>query len=124
MIITKQLYKYTFKLFLFFSFYSAAQELTLSKEEILLEIEKNSDTFKDVAHDIWEFAELGFLEEKSSALLRKALKKEGFSIISGVAGMPTAFIAEYGKKGPIIALLSEYDALPGMSQAAVPEKKC
>lgn len=123
MIITKQLYKYTFKLFLFFSFYSAAQELTTTKEEILLEIEKSSDTFKDIAHDIWEFAELGFLEEKSSALLRKVLKKEGFSITSGVAGMPTAFIAEYGKKGPIIALLSEYDALPGMSQAAVPEKK-
>ena len=75
MIITKQLYKYTFKLFLFFSFYSAAQELTTTKEEILLEIEKSSDTFKDIAHDIWEFAELGFLEEKSSALLKKVLKK-------------------------------------------------
>ena len=122
MIITKQLYKYTFKILLFVSFYSAAQELTTSKEEILLEIEKSSDTFKDIANNIWELAELGFLEEKSSTLLGKVLKKEGFSITSGVAGMPTAFIAEYGKEGPIIALLSEYDALPGMSQGAVPEK--
>ena len=81
MTITKKLYKYTFKLFLFISFYSSAQELTTSKEEILLEIEKSSGTFKDVAHDIWELAELGFLEEKSSALLRKVLKKEGFSML-------------------------------------------
>ena len=123
MIITKQLYNYTFKIFLFISFYSSAQELIISKEKILLEIEKSSGTFKDIAHNIWELAELGFLEEKSSALLRKVLKREGFSITTGVAGMPTAFIAEYGKGGPIIALLSEYDALPGMSQAAVPEKK-
>jgi aminobenzoyl-glutamate utilization protein B len=71
MIITKQLYKYTFKILLFVSFYSAAQELTTSKEEILLEIEKSSDTFKDIANNIWELAELGFLEEKSSTLLRK-----------------------------------------------------
>ena len=98
MIITKkQLYKYTFKIFLFVSFYSSAQELTTSKEEILLEIEKSSDTFKDIAHNIWELAELEFLEEKSSTLLGKVLKKEGFSITSGVAGMPTSFIAEYGK---------------------------
>lgn len=78
MIITKQLYNYTFKIFLFISFYSSAQELIISKEKNLLEIEKSSGTFKDVAHNIWELAELGFLEEKSSALLRKVLKKKAF----------------------------------------------
>ena len=53
MIITKQLYNYTFKIFLFISFYSSAQELIISKEKILLEIEKSSGTFKDIAHNIW-----------------------------------------------------------------------
>jgi aminobenzoyl-glutamate utilization protein B len=66
---------------------------------------------------------MGYQEEKSSALLQKTLADEGFSIKKGVAGIPTAFIAEYGSGTPVIAIMGEYDALPGLSQQAVAEKK-
>ena len=66
---------------------------------------------------------MGYQEEKSAALLQQTLSDEGFSIKKGVAGMPTAFIAEYGSGSPVIAILGEYDALPGLSQQAIPEKK-
>ncbi|MHA1933039.1 MAG: amidohydrolase, partial [Promethearchaeota archaeon] len=67
---------------------------------------------------IWEFAELGFYEYKSSELLAKILRENGFKVDMGVASMPTAFVASYGSGKPIIAILGEYDALPGLSQAA------
>lgn len=93
-----------------------------TKDEVLMELDKKSEAYADIAQNIWEFAEMGYLEEKSSALLQKTLSDEGFTITKGVAGIPTAFIAEYGSGAPIIAILGEYDALPGLSQTAVPEK--
>ena len=93
-----------------------------TKDEVLMELDKKSEAYADIAQNIWEFAEMGYLEEKSSALLQKTLNDEGFTITKGVAGIPTAFIAEYGSGAPIIAILGEYDALPGLSQTAVPEK--
>ena len=75
-----------------------------------------------IAHEIWELAELGFLETQSTLILQRHLKTEGFTITTGVADMPTAFVAEYGNGKPIIGLLAEYDALPGMAQKAVPDK--
>jgi aminobenzoyl-glutamate utilization protein B len=66
---------------------------------------------------------VGYKENKSSALLQETLRKEGFQVTTGQAGMPTAFIATYGSGSPVIAILAEYDALPGLSQQAVPEKK-
>ena len=71
---------------------------------------------------IWDFAEVGYKEEKSTALLQQTLKENGFTIESGVAGMPTAFVASYGSGSPVIGILAEYDALPGMSQQAGTEK--
>ena len=94
-----------------------------TKEEVLKELNKKSEAYGDIAQTIWEFAEMGYLEEKSSALLQKTMSDEGFTIKKGVAGIPTAFIAEYGSGAPIIAILGEYDALPGLSQKAVPERK-
>lgn len=80
--------------------------------------------YTDVAKQIWGFAEMGYLEEKSSALLQGELSKAGFEIEKGVAGIPTAFIATYGSGKPIIGILGEFDALPGLSQEAfVPERK-
>ena len=75
-----------------------------------------------VAQQMWTKAELGYLEVESSRLLQAELKQAGFSVEAGVAGMPTAFVARYGKRGngPVIALLAEMDALPGMGQAATP----
>ena len=89
----------------------------------LQKIEDNSSSYQSIAKQIWSFAELGYQEEKSAALLKSTLQKEGFKIESGVAEIPTAFIASYGSGHPVIAILGEYDALPGVSQDAVPERK-
>jgi len=77
-----------------------------------------------LAQAIWERPELGYQETTGSALLQAALREAGFSVEAGVAGIPTAFVARAGRrgKGPVIALLAEMDALPGMSQQAVPQR--
>ena len=85
-------------------------------------IDSNQSQYEAVAQEIWSFAEMGYQEEKSSALLQKILIDQGFSVKSGVADIPTAFVATYGSGGPVIAVLGEYDALPGLSQQAVPYK--
>ncbi len=72
---------------------------------------------------IWSEAELGFLEVNSSNILQNHLKENGFTVESGVAGMPTAFVATYGSGSPVIGLLAEFDALPGLSQDTVPFRK-
>lgn len=86
--------------------------------QILKFLDDNTKEYEKIAFDIWEYAELGFLEEKSSSALQNLLKGEGFSIKAGIADMPTAFVAEYGSGFPIIAILGEFDALPGLSQEA------
>jgi aminobenzoyl-glutamate utilization protein B len=86
-------------------------------------LESQKTRFSDVAMQIWDWAEVGYQEEKSAALLRSELEKEGFRIQKGVAGIPTAFIAEAGSGEPVIAILGEYDALPGVAQEAVPFQK-
>lgn len=80
------------------------------------EIDLKSAAYRKVAREIWSHAELGFLETRSSALLQDVLKKEGFTMETGVSGMPTAFIATWGSGGPVIGILAEFDALPGLSQ--------
>lgn len=87
--------------------------------DVAAAIDARAAEFAAVAHEIWEYAELGYLEEQSSALLKEQLKAAGFRIESGVAGIPTAFIAERGSGKPVVALLAEFDALPGLSQQAV-----
>lgn len=103
----------------------AATSLHAQKKssEILQQLDAKSDKYADIAHTIWNYAEMGYQEEQSSALLQKTLSEEGFTITKGVAGIPTAFTAEFGSGSPVIAILGEYDALPGLSQQAVPEKK-
>jgi aminobenzoyl-glutamate utilization protein B len=76
----------------------------------------------EVARSIWEWAEVGYQETKSSALLQGELKKAGFRIEAGVAGIPTAFVASAGSGKPVIGILAEFDALPGINQDAVPER--
>ena len=90
---------------------------------VLKSLDSKSKKYGDIALEIWNLAEMGYLEYKSSELLQKTLADEGFTITKGVAGIPTAFIAEYGSGYPVIGILGEYDALPGLSQQAVPEKK-
>ncbi len=94
-----------------------------SEKEIIKNLEQKSETYGTIAQNIWEFAEMGYQENQSSGLLQKTLQDAGFSIKKGVAGIPTAFIAEYGNGTPVIAIMGEYDALPGLSQKAVAEKE-
>lgn len=94
-----------------------------SKQDLIARIDASKKTYEDIALKIWGFAEVGYHEEKSSGLLQSQLKSEGFNVKAGVADIPTAFIAEYGSGHPIIGILGEFDALPGVSQEAVPERK-
>src|SRR4029453_6357199 len=75
--------------------------------------------YATVAKQIWTFAEVGYMEEKSSGLLQSELRNAGFNVKAGVAGEPPAFIAEYGSGKPVIAILGEFDALSGLSQDSV-----
>ncbi|RXZ64864.1 amidohydrolase [Pelagerythrobacter rhizovicinus] len=83
-------------------------------------VDAQYDRTERVARQLWEWAEVGYQETKSSALLQSELEANGFTVQEGVAGIPTAFIAEYGSEGPVIAILGEFDALPGLSQSASP----
>jgi len=85
-------------------------------------IEEHRDELVEVSDDVWGFAEYGLLEEKSSKLIAETLKKHGFRVNLGVAGMPTAITAEWGKGKPVIGFMGEYDALPGISNKAVPRR--
>ena len=84
------------------------------------ELNSRTGKYADIAQKIWTLAEMGYQEEQSASLLQATLADEGFAIEKGVAGIPTAFVAEYGSGAPVIAILGEYDALPGLSQEAVP----
>jgi aminobenzoyl-glutamate utilization protein B len=94
-----------------------------SKDKMIESISQKEKYYGNIAKQIWNYAELGYLEEKSSELLQQTLQKEGFSIKKGVAEIPTAFTAEFGQGKPVIAILGEYDALPGLSQDSIPEQK-
>lgn len=92
------------------------------KQVVINDLDKNYTQYTAIAKEIWGHAELGFLEDKSTSTLANLLEKEGFTIEKGVAGMPTAFVASYGSGKPVIGILAEYDALPGLSQQALPTK--
>ncbi len=93
------------------------------KDEAIKDIDSRYEDYKKIALQIWNYAEVGYKEKKSSALLQQTLQANGFTVQSGVAEMPTAFVASYGSGKPVIAILAEFDALPGLSQEANPEKK-
>jgi len=106
-----------------FSFVCLAVGAVPTKEDMMVQIDRTQAIYTDIMKKIWEYAEVGFKETKSTALLQDRLREEGFRVESGVAGMPTAFIASFGSGKPVIGILAEYDALPGISQEGVPEKK-
>lgn len=93
------------------------------KNETATTIQSGYDAYKKIALTIWDYAELGYKENKSTALLQQTLQQNGFTIEAGVAGIPTAFVASYGSGAPVIGILAEYDALPGLSQDSSPTKK-
>lgn len=86
-------------------------------------VHKRANSGWEVALQLWQWAEPGYQETKSAALLAKTLEKGGFKVKRGVAGIPTAFVAEYGQGKPVIGILGEFDALPGLRQEAVSERR-
>lgn len=86
-------------------------------------VQKRSGAAWDMALQLWEWAEPGYQETKSSALLAGKLEKAGFEVTRGVADIPTAFVAEFGSGKPVIGILGEFDALPGLRQEAVPHRQ-
>ena len=102
---------------------SLPSSIAYEKKAVIQSLEAKKQQYVDVATNIWNLAELGYKEGKSANLLQSMLKEEGFTIETGVAGIPTAFTATFGSGTPVIGVLGEYDALPGFSQDAVPFKK-
>lgn len=94
-----------------------------AQEKVLKSLDSQSEKYEAIALQIWDWAEVGYKEVQSSELLQQTLSEAGFRIEKGVAGIPTAFVAEYGSGTPVIGILGEYDALPGLSQKAVPQKE-
>ena len=92
------------------------------KAQAAATLQTHYEEYKKVALQIWDYAEVGYKEVKSSALLQKTLGDAGFAVKAGVADIPTAFVASYGSGNPVIGILAEFDALPGLSQQAVPDK--
>ena len=94
-----------------------------TKNEALRIIDQKSQLLIDVSDKIWEYAEIALMEYESSKLLEGVLEKEGFRVEKDVADLPTAFVATFGSGSPVIGILAEYDALPGLSQDSTPFKK-
>ena len=94
-----------------------------SKDAIIKSVENHQAELIKLSDQIWAFAETALREHKSSKVLADYAEAQGFKVKRGVAGMPTAFTAEYGSGKPVIGIMGEYDALPGISQKAQPTKE-
>ena len=93
-------------------------------EGFLKVIDEKSAVFRDIADFVWDNPEIPFHEYQAAQRITQVLEAEGFSVVRGVAGMPTAFTATYGSGSPKVGILAEYDALSGMSQVGcIAEKK-
>jgi aminobenzoyl-glutamate utilization protein B len=95
---------------------------TTNKDAVLASIEAQSDQLIKMSDEIWALAETAFAETGSAELLANYAEQKGFRVERGVAEMPTGFVAEFGEGHPIIGILGEFDALPGLSQKVSPDK--
>jgi aminobenzoyl-glutamate utilization protein B len=109
-------YAALFLLFAVFGSHARGADETPLQADMLRYLDSIRPELIAANQDIWTFAEVGLEEHRSAARLVKLLRKAGFKVTEGVAGMPTAFIAEYGSGSPVIGILAEYDALPELSQ--------
>ncbi|WP_192349845.1 amidohydrolase [Algoriphagus sp. Y33] len=92
------------------------------KAEVVNSVDSRFEALTDLSDKIWSFEEIAFQETQSAAALSDYAESLGFKVTRGVAEIPTAFVAEYGSGSPIIGILGEFDALPGLSQNTVPTK--
>jgi aminobenzoyl-glutamate utilization protein B len=100
-----------------------APRVSPAKEAAVASVERQRPALVDLANQVWGFAETALKEKRSAKVLADYAEAQGFHVERGVAGMPTAFVASYGTGKPVIAILGEYDALPGLSQKAQPTKE-
>jgi len=100
-----------------------AIEASAAKQKAVASIDRQSANVTGLSDQIWAFAETALRETRSAALLADYAEAQGFEVERGVAEMPTAFVASYGKGRPIIGIMGEYDALPGISQKAQTSKE-
>src|SRR5277367_1467417 len=94
-----------------------------NKEAVAQSVNKHQQELIAISDKIWSYAETALKENKSSKELADYAEAQGFVVKRGVSGMPTAFIAEFGSGKPIIGIIGEYDALPGISQKALPTRE-
>jgi aminobenzoyl-glutamate utilization protein B len=87
-------------------------------EQIWQLVDAKREDFEALSDRVWAMPELNFKEMRSAAEHKAMLERHGFRIEEGLAGIPTAIVGEAGEDGPVIAILGEYDALPGLSQEA------
>ena len=102
---------------------SETTNIEILKSEASADLQSKYEQYKKTALTIWDYAEMGYKEVKSSALHQQTLKDAGFNVQAGIAEIPTAFVATYGSGKPVIAILAEYDALLGLSQTNAPQKE-
>jgi len=99
------------------------QKANPNKTSVIQSVDKHEKELIDLSDKIWSYAETALKEHKSSKVLADYAESQGFVVKRGVAGMPTAFVAEFGSGKPIIGIMGEYDALPGISQKVQPTKE-
>lgn len=104
------------------SFSFAQSKMTSTKKDIIASVEKHKENLIKISDEIWALAETAFEENQSAKILADYAEAQGFTVERGVAEMPTAFVATYGSGKPVISVLGEFDALPGLSQKAEPTK--
>ena len=97
-----------------------SQSVNKLKKDLLNSIEEKTLELTSLSDKIWEAAEVAFREDKSAEYLIEYAEANGLTIKRGLAGMPTAFTASYGKGKPVIGIIGEFDALPGLSQTTAP----
>ncbi|HUV67738.1 MAG TPA: amidohydrolase [Sedimentisphaerales bacterium] len=93
------------------------------KQQVIARVDSIEAVIAEMAEKLWEYSEISLYETRSAALLISKLREAGFDVETNVAGMPTAFVATYGKGSPVVGILAEYDALPGVGNEPVPERK-
>lgn len=109
--------------FLLLSLGSIAQSIPVNKQSVIQSVAKHENELISLSDQVWSHAEIAMKEHQSAKVLSDYAEKQGFKVTKNIAGIPTAFIAEYGSGKPIIGILGEFDALPGLSQKAQTTKE-
>src|SRR6187397_1222434 len=106
-----------------FSAFAQKAKVNPNKTATIQSVEKHQQELTKLSDEIWAYAETALKEHKSAKALADYAEQQGFKVTRNVSQMPTAFIAEYGSGKPVIGILGEYDALPGISQKAQPTRE-